>query len=90
MPRYRISITSKDREAMLDLVRVHKFKVFDHGSQYSDATGYSVDGIAEPSMIARLQAAGYRVKQHEDVDKAGKERQGEVARGDRYRQKGPA
>lgn len=32
MPRYRITITSKDREAMLDLVRKYKIQVFDHGS----------------------------------------------------------
>ena len=61
MPRYRISITGKDREAMLDLVRKHRLKVFDHGNRYSDADGYTVGGIAEPATIEKLKAAGYHV-----------------------------
>src|SRR6185295_9716837 len=33
MPRYHIIITSRDAEAMLDLVRVHKINVLDHGQR---------------------------------------------------------
>jgi hypothetical protein len=90
MPRYRISITSKDPEAMLDLVRKHRLKVFDHGNRYSDADGYTVGGIAEPATIEKLKAAGYHVEQHEDVDRRGKERQKEVGKGDRYKKTGQA
>jgi hypothetical protein len=86
MPRYRITITNKDREAMLDLVRKHKIQVFDHGNRYSESVGFSVDAIAEPSDIQKLQNAGYHVQRHEDVDKRGKARQREVGRGDRYKQ----
>lgn len=88
MPRFRITITSRDREAMLDLVRKHKIQVSDHGSRHSEA-GYTVDAIAEPADIQTLQAAGYRVEQHEDVDELGKARQKEVGRGDRYKEPGP-
>ena len=88
MPRYRITITSKDREAMLDLVRKHKIQVFDHGNQSTEA-GYIVGAIAEPADIKKLKQAGYHVQQHEDVDELGKRRQREVGRGDRYKERGP-
>ncbi len=86
MPRYRITITSKDREAMLDLVRKHKIQVFDHGNRYSESVGFSVDAVAEPADIQKLENAGYHVERHEDVDELGKTRQQEVGRGDRYKQ----
>jgi hypothetical protein len=74
---------------MLDLVRKHKIQVEDHGQRSSESGEYSVDTIAEPAQIQQLRDAGYRVEQHEDVDKRGKERQKEVGRGDRYKDKGP-
>lgn len=89
MPRYRITITSKDRSAMLDLVRKHKIQVFDHGIRHTEAEGYSVDAIAEPADIQKLENAGYQVQRHEDVDEQGRARQQEVGRGDRYRQPRP-
>jgi hypothetical protein len=88
MPRYRITITSKNKEAMLDLVRKHLIEVYDHGIRYSEATGHSVDASAEPADIARLKAAGYQVVQHENIDEYGKARQAEVGRGDRYKPSG--
>ncbi len=88
MPRYRITITSKDREAILDLVRKHKIQVFDHGNQSTDA-GYVVGAIADSADIDKLKKAGYRIRQHEDVDKLGKQRLQEVGRGDRYKKPGP-
>ncbi len=89
MPRYRITITSKDREAMLDLVRKHKIQVLDHSARSTESGGYSVDAILEPADIQKLEKAGYDVQRHEDVDKTGKARQKEVGRGDRYKQPGP-
>jgi len=83
MARFRITITSEDREAMLDLVRKHKVQVSDHGSR-STPTGYEVHAIAEAADIERLKKAGYRVQRHEDVDELGKQRQAEVGQGDRY------
>jgi hypothetical protein len=73
---------------MLDLVRKHLIEVEDHGSR-STESGYTVDAIAEPSDIQKLEDAGYHVERHEDVDETGKERQGEIGRGDRYKQPGP-
>ena len=89
MPRYRITITSKDREAMLDLVRKHEIQVFDHGTRFTEATGYSVDAIAEHADIQKLESAGYHVRRHEDVDELGKARQEQVGRGDRYKPPDP-
>jgi hypothetical protein len=89
MARYRITITSKDREAMLDLVRKYKIQVFDHGMCHTDAEGYTVGAIAEPAEIQELENAGYHVTRHEDVDEQGKVRQQEVGRGDRYKQPPP-
>jgi hypothetical protein len=85
MPRYRITITGTDREAILDLVRKHNVQVFDHGNSYSDTTGYTVGAVAEPAEIAKLRGLGYSVEQHEDVDKLGRARQRDVGTGDRYR-----
>jgi hypothetical protein len=87
MPRYRITISSEDREKMLDLVRKHLVQVEDHGSG-STESGYTVDAIAEPADIQKLEQAGYDVQRHEDVDETGKARQKEVGLGDRYKQPG--
>ena len=89
MPRYRITVTSNDREAMLDLVRKYKLQVFDHGNRYSESTGYTVGAIAQPADIQKLKNAGYHVERHEDVDKLGRERQKEVGQGDRYQRQPP-
>lgn len=89
MPRYRTTISSRDREAMLDLVRKHKIQVDDHSARTTESGGYSVDAILEPPDIQKLEQAGYHVQQHEDVDEAGKARQKEVGHGNRYQEKGP-
>jgi hypothetical protein len=83
MPRYRVTISSDDKEAMLDLVRKHKIGVLDHG-QKRTAHGWSVDAILDQSAIKTFQAAPYRIVRHEDVDKVGRERQREVGVGNRY------
>jgi hypothetical protein len=85
MPRYHISIKGHDREAMLDLVRVHNIPVYDHGVERSASGEYTVHASATPNDIANLKAAGYSVEKHEDVDARGKKRQAEVGKGDRYR-----
>lgn len=86
MPRYRITISSPNEEAMADLVRKYKIQVFDHGIRYSKDTGYAVDAIAQPNEIQSLKVAGYHIERHEDVDKVGKARQKEVGKGNRYKQ----
>jgi hypothetical protein len=89
MARYRTTITTKDREAMLDLVRKHKIQVFDHGNRYTEKEGYVVGAVLGPVDIQKLEDAGYRVERHEDVEKHGKARQKEVGHGDRYRNAEP-
>jgi hypothetical protein len=84
MARYRVTISSPDKEAMLDLVRTHRVNVLDHGLRARPGEPFSVDAIVEQSDIGRLGAMGYVVQQREDVDKAGRERQREVGRGNRY------
>jgi hypothetical protein len=86
MPRYHVTITSKDREAMLDLVRKHKIQVLEHSTQSTESGDHSVDAILEPAEIRKLEKANYDVQRHEDVDETGKARQKEVGRGDRYKQ----
>lgn len=66
---------------MLDLVRVHKINVSDHGVRHRQDTGHIVQAIAEPAEIKKLEALGYQVQKHEDVDVLGRERQKEVDRG---------
>jgi len=89
MPRYRITITSKDREAMLDLVRKYKLQVFDHGIRYTEKDGHSVGAIVDAADLPKLEKAGYHVQRHEDVDELGKARQQEVGRGNRYKKSDP-
>ena len=84
MPRFRITVNSKDREAMLDLVRKHKIQVLDHGIKHTESEGFTVGAVAEPADIQKLENLGYHVRRYEDIDEEGKARQKEVGRGDRY------
>jgi carboxypeptidase T len=84
MPRYRITISGPDKAAMADLVRKHHIRIFDHGIRFAPDKGYSVGAFAAPDEISKLQQNGYVVVQHEDADEAGKIRQREVGRGNRY------
>jgi hypothetical protein len=79
-----VTISAPSRDAMLDLVRRHDVNVFDHGLRRRGDHGYAVDAILDEAAIAGLTAAGYLVDRHEDVDLAGRERQREVGRGNRY------
>jgi len=71
---------------MVDLVRKHDIQVFDHGIRFAADTGYTVAAYATPGEIRKLQQNGYAVVPHEDADEAGKLRQREVGRGNRYTQ----
>ena len=81
MPQYRITITSKEREAMLDLVRKHKVPVFDHGIRFSPETGWTVGAFARTDQVNSLKKAGYAVQVYEDVAKYAKARRKEVGKG---------
>src|SRR4051794_36865938 len=92
MPRYRITINGRDEAAMLDLARKHGIGVSDHGIRHDPDKGYTVHAFAAAEQIRKLRRIGYAVVQHEDADRAGKARQREVGRGNRYTQAdaGPA
>jgi hypothetical protein len=90
MPRYRITITSQSGQAMLDLVRIHKIQVLDHGARRTEEAGFVVHAIVREEDIKLLRDAGYAVQQHEDVDETGKARQKEVGQGNRYKKDLPS
>lgn len=83
MPTMHITVHGADREAMADLVRVHRVRVF---PQTLDEGGPcpSVDALADEPTIQRLLAADYRVDRHEDVDEAAREGLRHVGQGDRF------
>ena len=84
MPRYRVTISGQTADAMADLVRRHKIRVSDHGVR-RQAGGYVVHAIADDEQIRLLEAHGYHITQHEDVDAEGRNRQREVSQENRYR-----
>ncbi len=86
MTRYRITISGPNDEAMAELVRKHKIQILRNTVRYSKDTNHIVDAIAQPSEIQLLEAAGYHIQRHEDVDEVGKARQKEVGQGNRYNQ----
>ncbi|HEV7453436.1 MAG TPA: hypothetical protein VGO16_19075 [Pseudonocardiaceae bacterium] len=83
MPNYHVSIHGADREAMADLVRAHHVRVYDQTLTDED-TGYRVSALADDETIKRLQGAGYRVEQHEDVDEAAQDSLRHVGQGNRF------
>ena len=83
MPNYHVTIHGADREAMADLVRAHHVRVYGQTLTEAD-TGYQVSALADDETIERLQGAGYRVEQHEDVDEAAKDSLRYVGQGNRF------
>lgn len=83
MPNYHITIHGADLEAMADLVRVHRVRVYGQTLTEED-TGYRVSALADEETIKRLQGVGYRVEQHEDVDEAAKDSLRQVGQGNRF------
>jgi len=88
MARFRITISSQNKEAMADLVLLHKIPVSDHSVRRS-GTGYLVDAVVEPAQIQKLEAAGFRIERHEDADEAAKESLKQVGQGNRYKRSNP-
>jgi hypothetical protein len=80
---FHISVRGADREAMADLVRVHRVRVLPQTLDESGAES-RVDAMADESTIQRLTDAGYRVERHEDVDEAAREDLQQIGRGNRF------
>src|SRR4051812_37080197 len=83
MPTFHITVRGADRNAMADLVRIHGVRVL---PQTLDEGGAEprVEAMADEPTIRRLQGAGYRVEQHEDVDEAAREDLEQVGQGNRF------
>src|SRR4051794_11765565 len=83
MPTFHITVRGADREAMADLVRIHRVRVL---PQTLDEGGPEprVDALADEPTIRRLADVGYRVEQHEDVDEAAREDLAQVGQGNRF------
>jgi murein tripeptide amidase MpaA len=84
MTRYHVTISSDDRELMLDLVRKLKVQVFDHGVRQTPEEGYIVHALVEDQDISALAAKGYKISRNYDVDNVGILRQAEVGKMNRY------
>lgn len=74
---------SPSREQMIDLRRVYKVQILDHGATHC-AGIFTVHAIADPQVIRTLENAGYQVAVYEDVDELGKQRQAEVGEGNGF------
>jgi hypothetical protein len=85
MPYYRVTLTGKDRDAMLDLTRRYEVEVFPSTARERESGSWQVDAILESEQIDMLRSAGYEIDQHEDVQEAGLQRQAEVQATEDYR-----
>jgi hypothetical protein len=83
MPTFHITVRGADRKAMADLVRVHGVRVLPQTLDEA-APEPRIDAMADEPTIRRLQDAGYRVEQHEDVDEAAREDLEQVGQGNRF------
>ena len=84
MPRYHVTIFGKDYDAMANLVVKYHIAVVRQTAGKLETGGYSVDAVADSGLIQALEADGYQVQRHEDVDEAGKASLREVGQGNRY------
>lgn len=66
MPNYHVTVHSADPKAMADLGRAHHVPVY-RLTLVDEDTGCRISALADEQTITRLQDAGYRVEQHEDV-----------------------
>src|SRR5262245_8987934 len=85
MARYHVKIIGKDYDAMADLVRKYQVTVARHTVELPKKDGYMVDAHVTGSQLRQLKAAGYTVRQREDVDKQGKARQAEFKKATKSR-----
>jgi hypothetical protein len=83
MTTFHITVRGADREAMADLVRTHRLRVF---PQTLDERGpeHRVEAMADEPAIRELEEAGYRVDRHEDVEEAGQDDLRHVGEGNRF------
>lgn len=78
MPRFHVTITGTDSEAMADLVRKHNVGVAIHTLEKMAKGRYKIDAHVTGTQLRTLESAGYKVARREDADKTGKARQKEI------------
>jgi hypothetical protein len=83
MTNYHVTIHGADQEAMANLVRTHHVSVI-RQTLTTRADDHQVSAIADETTIRRLEAAGYRVERHEDVDETAQESLRDVGQGNRF------
>ena len=71
MPQYRVTISSRSGEAMVDLVRRHKILVSDHGARRNEEVGFLVHATATDEEIELLRGHGYIVETHSEIGQPG-------------------
>jgi hypothetical protein len=62
MQRFRITISSRSAEAIVDLVREHMELVSDHGARHYEEVGFLVHAVSTNDGIDLLRARGYVVE----------------------------
>jgi hypothetical protein len=85
MPYYRVTITGRNRDAMLDLTRRFEMEVFPSTAQEREGGAWQVDAILDEEQSEMLGASGYEIVRHEDVEEQGHLRQAEVQAEEDYR-----
>jgi hypothetical protein len=90
MPKLLITITERDRDAMMDLIRKHRIEIIRQTAHVlSGEQGYSVDAIVESDRFDELRDLGYQVEIKENIEEIGIARQSLVGKGDRFRDPTP-
>ena|SRR4029078_6439044 len=84
MTRYHVTISGRNRDMMLDLVRKYKINVFGNSVEKTPEEGYDVDGFVEDQDIKTLEKEGYKVRVNHNIDEEGKTRQQEISKQNRY------
>jgi hypothetical protein len=86
MPRYAVKISHHSLQAMMDLIKVYKLDVSDHGQRRGkDGEPHVAHATATPEQIQTLRDAGYTVEQGRDADAHNLAAQAQVGKGNRYK-----
>src|SRR6266487_2587184 len=86
VPRYHVTISGPDEEAMAELVQTHGLDILRQTARRNEGEkgGYSVAAIADDDQLKALKTAGFSVERHEDVDELARAHLAEVGGGNRY------
>ena len=83
MPRYHVTIRASDAQSFAGLVRDLQVPVL-HGAERSQDARFTVVSYVPEEQIRELEAAGYDVAVHEDIDAGKSARLADVGDANRY------